>query len=144
MLLFPVFGFDLPRSFNYGGIGSVIGHEITHGFDNSGKDFDENGNMRRWLSEEWQKSFEERATCFVEQYNNTPVLHYTGKKALKTNLTNNGTYTLKENIADYGGVQLALKAWRNRQSIYGSEPRFDAMQDFSNEQAFFIGYATLT
>ncbi|EYC04018.1 hypothetical protein Y032_0090g2368 [Ancylostoma ceylanicum] len=97
------------RSFNYGGIGSLLGHEITHGFDNKGKDYDENGNKRRWLSEEWQKNFKERAKCFEEQYTNTPVLLYTGKKALKTNLTNNGTYTLHENIADYGGVQLALK-----------------------------------
>ncbi|EPB69655.1 hypothetical protein ANCCEY_11252 [Ancylostoma ceylanicum] len=78
--------------------------------------------------------------CFVEQYTSTPVLLYMGKK---TNLTNNGTYTLNENIADYGGVQLALKAWRNHQITHGSEPRFDAMQDFSNEQAFFIGYATV-
>ncbi|EYC03620.1 hypothetical protein Y032_0092g2524 [Ancylostoma ceylanicum] len=93
-------------------------------------------------NEEWQKNFEERAMCFVEQYTSTPVLLYMGKKILKTNLTNNGTYTLNENIADYGGVQLALKAWRNHQITHGSEPRFDAMQDFSNEQAFFIGYAT--
>ncbi|EYC04020.1 hypothetical protein Y032_0090g2368 [Ancylostoma ceylanicum] len=77
--------------------------------EDPGKDYDENGNKRRWLSEEWQKNFKERAKCFEEQYTNTPVLLYTGKKALKTNLTNNGTYTLHENIADYGGVQLALK-----------------------------------
>ncbi|EYB84720.1 hypothetical protein Y032_0311g2142 [Ancylostoma ceylanicum] len=97
------------RAFNYGAMGSIIGHEVMHGFDNLGKDYDTDGNMRRWLSDEWQKKFDERARCFVKQYDNTSVLLYTDKGAFRTYLKSNGTLTLSENLADYGGLQLAFK-----------------------------------
>ncbi|EPB76809.1 peptidase family M13 [Ancylostoma ceylanicum] len=90
-------------------MGSIIGHEVMHGFDNLGKDYDTDGNMRRWLSDEWQKKFDERARCFVKQYDNTSVLLYTDKGAFRTYLKSNGTLTLSENLADYGGLQLAFK-----------------------------------
>ncbi|EYC37379.1 hypothetical protein Y032_0797g2404 [Ancylostoma ceylanicum] len=109
LLQFPYFGLTLPKSFNYGAIGTVIGHEVTHGFDNKGKNYDENGSMEEWLGREFQERFRTRADCFEKLYNTTDVLWYKNGMVLKTNLTNNGAFTLHENIADYGGIQLSLR-----------------------------------
>ncbi len=66
----PFFHKDLPLAINYGGIGSVIGHEITHGFDNQGREFDADGNMRSWWSNFSLKNFQEKTKCFTKQYSN--------------------------------------------------------------------------
>src|SRR6201999_1103061 len=86
---------------NFGGIGAVIGHELTHGFDDQGRQFDGDGNLRDWWTEADAKAFEQRADCLVNEYGNfSPV---DGVKL-------NGKLTLGENTADNGGVRVALMA----------------------------------
>ena len=87
---------------NYGGAGAVVGHELTHGFDDQGRKFDERGNLRNWWTETDAKAYEERASCIADQYSQYVV-------AGDTNL--NGRLTLGENTADNGGVRLALMAY---------------------------------
>ncbi|EPB69152.1 hypothetical protein ANCCEY_11757, partial [Ancylostoma ceylanicum] len=90
------------RSYIYGGLGSVIGHEFMHGFDNEGVLYDENGNHRRsWLPDEFYNQFHERTSCLIKMYNDS--------KISRTNLKVDGIKTLPENIADNEGVKLAFK-----------------------------------
>ncbi|MCC6809916.1 MAG: M13 family peptidase [Deltaproteobacteria bacterium] len=110
---------------NYGAIGMVMGHEITHGFDDEGRQFDEKGNLRDWWSPEVGKKFEERAQCVVEQYNG-----YTAVDAVKVN----GQLTLGENIADLGGLKVAYAAYMAHRGDQKAGSLTDA-------QAFFMGYA---
>ncbi len=92
-----------PKYMNYGGIGVVIGHEITHGFDDLGRQSDENGNLIDWWSDTTDKAFRERAQCFINQYGNFT--------ATQVNLKLNGINTQAENIADNGGVQQSYRAY---------------------------------
>ncbi|KAL1482224.1 hypothetical protein MTO96_050348, partial [Rhipicephalus appendiculatus] len=95
----------LPSSLNYGSLGSVIGHEITHGFDDEGSQYDADGKLENWWSNQTRTKFTNKAECFVRQYGNI-----TDKMA---NMTLNGVNTLGENIADNGGVRMAFKAFTN-------------------------------
>ena len=87
--------------FNYGAIGMIIGHEITHGFDDQGRHMGANGNMENWWGEETERNFATRSQCMEEQYGN---LEFAGMKL-------NGKLTLGENIADNGGIKIAYNAW---------------------------------
>ena len=99
----PFFDMRADDAVNMGGIGAVIGHELTHGFDDQGRQFDVKGNLRDWWTAQDAKAFEERAQCFVDQYSKyVPV----------DDLHLNGKLTLGENVADNGGVRLALLALR--------------------------------
>ena len=114
---------------NYGGAGAVVGHELTHGFDDQGRKFDGKGNLRNWWTEGDAKAYEERASCIADQYSEYVV-------AGDTNL--NGRLTLGENTADNGGVRLALMAYlagpgRN------AETAPPVMDGFTPEQRLFIG-----
>lgn len=102
----PMFGRTVASATNYGAIGMVMGHEVTHGFDDEGRQFDEDGNLRDWWSQTVNTEFNRRAQCVVEQYNGykpLPDAHIDGK------------LTLGENIADLGGLKLALLAFRAAQ-----------------------------
>ena len=103
ILQFPFFDFDADDAVNYGGIGAVIGHEITHGFDDQGRKFDADGNLKDWWTEEDAQQFKLRADKVVELYN--------GFKVLDT-LHLNGKLTLGENIADLGGLNMATRHLR--------------------------------
>jgi predicted metalloendopeptidase len=116
---------------NYGGIGSVIGHEMTHGFDDQGSKFDAQGNLRDWWSAADRGAFDERAQCFVDEY---------GGFVAVDNLRLNGKLTLGENIADNGGVHLAGMALRTAEAAAGGSPEKDG---FTAEQRFYLGYAQL-
>ena len=116
---------------NFGAIGMVIGHEMTHGFDDQGRRYAKDGNLRDWWTEEDSKRFEERTEVLVEQYNNYLMLD---------SLTINGRLSLGENIADLGGLTIAYQAFRNKLEEDG---RPEKIEGFTPEQRFFISYAQI-
>ncbi|XP_076451514.1 neprilysin-4-like [Babylonia areolata] len=129
----PFFSDQYLDALNYGGIGFVIGHEITHGFDDSGRSFDKDGNLHMWWKEEDLDRFKKRTDCMVKQYSNytEPKL---GRKV-------NGRLTLGEDIADNGGLKEAYKAYRKLVSKRGmEEPRLPVL-DYTPDQLFFISAA---
>uniref|UniRef100_A0A0N4ZHP9 Neprilysin n=1 Tax=Parastrongyloides trichosuri TaxID=131310 RepID=A0A0N4ZHP9_PARTI len=130
----PFFSGKFPKAVNYGGIGAVIGHEITHGFDDQGSQYDKNGNLFNWWDNESFHGFQERKKCIIDQYNKFEVPG--------TNLKVNGKLTIGENIADNGGVKETYLAYKK--SIAGEEdkqPRLPGLQDMSNDKIFFLSYA---
>ncbi|CAF4364736.1 unnamed protein product, partial [Rotaria sordida] len=90
----------LLRYLNYGGIGTIIGHEITHGFDDTGRQFDKDGNRISWWTNETIEKFNNRKQCFIEQYSNFSVP--------EINMNSNGNQTQDEDIADNGGLKAAF------------------------------------
>jgi putative endopeptidase len=112
---------------NYGDTGATIGHELTHGFDDAGRQFDAKGNMRDWWTPEDSRQFEKRASCLVDQYS-----HYTAVDHINVN----GKLTLGENVADLGGLILAYMAWQQQTKGQNLAP----IDGFTPEQRFFIGY----
>jgi putative endopeptidase len=112
---------------NYGGAGAIIGHELTHGFDDEGRQFDASGNLKDWWTEADAKAFDSRAQCFVDQYSG-----YTAVDDVKVN----GKLTLGENAADNGGTRIALVAYLA--SLGAARGR--AIDGFTPEQRFFISY----
>ncbi len=126
ILQYPFFDMAADDAFNYGAIGSVIGHEMTHGFDDSGRHFDKDGNMVEWWAENDAKLFENHAKKMREHFDNILVA---------PNTHANGEFTLGENLADYGGVTIAFDAYQK----YGKKSE-DAMGLNAN-QRFFIAYA---
>ena len=113
---------------NYGNTGGTIGHELTHGFDDQGRNFDAKGNLKDWWTKDDAKAFVDRAQCIVDQYS-----QYTIVDDIKIN----GKLTNGEDIADLGGLVLAWMAWKAETAGKALEPR----DGFSPEQRFFIGYA---
>ncbi|KAI9550727.1 hypothetical protein GHT06_006121 [Daphnia sinensis] len=129
----PYFGLNgRSASMNYGGIGVVIGHEITHGFDDKGRQNDKYGNTANWWTENTLKQYQLRAKCFEDKYNNYVVLNGTQL---------NGLTTLGENIADYGGIREAFVAYRNYVAANGIESVLPGLERFTSEQIFFISFA---
>jgi putative endopeptidase len=127
----PFFNLDADDAVNYGAIGMVIGHEMTHGFDNQGRQFDKDGNLRDWWTKEDSKLFDERAAILIDQYNHFEVLD---------SAFVNGKLTLGENIADLGGATVAFNAYR--QSLQGKEtPK--PIDGFTDTQRFFLSYAQI-
>jgi putative endopeptidase len=114
---------------NFGAIGMVIGHEMTHGFDDQGRRYAMDGNLQDWWTEDDSRLFEEKANVLVEQYNNYLMLD---------SLTINGKLSLGENIADLGGLTIAYHALQNKLTQDGRPANIDG---FTQEQRFFISYA---
>jgi len=125
---------DRPKYLNYGAVGYVIGHEITHGFDNRGREFDANGNYFDWWEADTKLKFLEKAKCLIEQYSN-----YTEPT---TQLKLNGANTVGENIADNGGVKEAYYAYEKWVHDNGPEPRLPGL-DFSPKQLFWLSAAQM-
>ncbi|KAL0112027.1 hypothetical protein PUN28_013327 [Cardiocondyla obscurior] len=123
-----------PKSLNYGGIGVVIGHEITHGFDDKGRQFDKDGNLMQWWNNATIKAFRERAQCIVDQYSRY--------KLQEVNLYINGRMTQGENIADNGGLKQAFRAYKKWISIHGEEPLLPGV-NLTHDQLFFLNYAQI-
>ncbi|MBV9496264.1 MAG: M13 family metallopeptidase [Acidobacteria bacterium] len=129
ILQWPFFDANMDDAFNYGSIGSIIGHEITHGFDDEGSQYDARGNLRNWWTDQDKKKFEERAECIVRQFDGyyvEPGLHHNGK------------LVAGESIADLGGLVIAYAAWQR--SLEG-KPRPQSVDGFTPEQRFFLGFA---
>ena len=127
----PFFNMNADDAVNYGAIGMVIGHEMTHGFDNMGRQFDKDGNLRDWWTKEDSESFEEHSRMLVDQYDKYEVLDSTFV---------NGQLTLGENIADLGGITVALNAYKI--SLEGKEPP-PPVDGFTDMQRFFMSYAQI-
>jgi len=124
----PQFDPRVDDAVNYGAIGMVIGHEITHGFDDEGRKYDAVGNLEDWWTKDDGKNFDEMAQRVVEQYNS-----YLGVDTLHVN----GKLTLGENIADIGGLTMAYHAYRRS---LGGKPA-PVIDGWTGEQRFFMGYA---
>ncbi|HJC98567.1 M13 family metallopeptidase [Phocaeicola salanitronis] len=126
----PFFNMNADDAANYGAIGVVIGHEMTHGFDDQGRQFDKDGNLKDWWAEGDADRFKERAQVMVDFFNNIEVL---------PGLHGNGQLTLGENIADHGGLNIAYLAFQNATK----DAPLEVKDGFTPEQRFFIAYATL-
>ena len=126
ILQYPFFDMDADDAFNYGAIGSIIGHEMTHGFDDSGRQFDADGNLRDWWTVADADAFNARARVMRDFFDNIQVAP--GVHA-------NGEFTLGENLADYGGITVAYTAYKN----FGTpSPEFNGL---TPDMRFFIAYA---
>ncbi|KAM7203996.1 hypothetical protein V8F33_001967 [Rhypophila sp. PSN 637] len=132
----PTFHSDLPSYALYGGLGVVIGHEITHGFDVNGKKHDERGALRNWWDSTSTAAFEEKAECFVDQFNKFQVPIPDGKVANVSGLN-----TLGENIADAGGLSASFKAWKALSDGEKNNKNLPGLENFTHEQLFFLSWA---
>jgi putative endopeptidase len=128
ILQYPFFDMKADDAFNYGAIGVVIGHEMTHGFDDQGRKYDKEGNMVEWWSADDSRRFNERAQVIIDFFNNIKVL---------PDLNGNGPLTAGENLADHGGLQVAFTAFKNATK----NQALKKYKGFSAEQRFFIAYA---
>ena len=128
ILQYPFFDPKADEAFNYGAIGVVIGHEMTHGFDDQGRQFDDQGYMKDWWTEDDAKGFEERANLYDAFFSAIKVL---------PDLNANGRLTLGENLADHGGLQVAYTAFKNATA----QKPLKQKDGFTPEQRFFIAYA---
>ena len=126
----PFYNPDADDAVNYGAIGVVIGHEMTHGFDDQGRQFDKDGNMNNWWTDEDAAAFKAKTDILVKQFDAIEVL---------PGLNANGSLSLGENIADQGGLRVSYTALQN--ALNGVEP--DAIDGFTAAQRFYIAYATL-
>ena len=124
----PFFQLNADDAINYGAVGGVIGHEISHGFDDKGSQFDGDGNLSNWWTDDDRAAFEERTKLLVEQFNEFSPIE---------GMTVNGELTLGENIGDLSGVAMAYRAYIR--SLDGKEP--PVIDGFTGQQRFFIGYA---
>uniref|UniRef100_M3ZH65 Neprilysin n=1 Tax=Xiphophorus maculatus TaxID=8083 RepID=M3ZH65_XIPMA len=131
----PFFNKGQPKSLNYGGIGMVIGHEITHGFDDNGRNYDKDGDLKDWWTPESIHRFLELSKCIVDQYSNFSW-------DLANGLHLNGNNTLGENIADNGGIRQAYQAYKNFVKQHGEEPQLPGI-DLSHDQLFFLNFAQI-
>jgi putative endopeptidase len=125
----PFFNFAADDAINYGGMGAVIGHEISHGFDDQGSKYDADGNLNMWWTPEDRKKFEERAACVINQFNGYEVLPGVNIK---------GQRTIGENIGDLGGLNIAYTALMDDLK---DKPAPGLIDGFTPEQRFFLGWA---
>lgn len=137
---FPIFDYDYPTYLSYGGMGSIVTHELIHGFDNRGRLYDATGNRTVWWDNTTITNFETRAQCFVEQFSNYTITAPNG-----TRLPVNGQFTLGENIADTGGVVGSFAAWKRWEKEHGGRPakKLPGLEAWSNEQLFFIKWGQM-
>jgi membrane metallo-endopeptidase-like protein 1 len=124
---------ERPQYMNYGGIGEVIGHEITHGFDDGGRQYDKDGNLIDWWEPETNRTFARKSQCLVEQYGNYTVP--------EIEMSLNGVKNLGENIADNGGIKIAYRGylrWLDRNKVEKALPGLP----YTPRQMFWISAAT--
>ena len=130
ILQYPFFDMNEDDAFNYGAIGVVIGHEMTHGFDDQGRQFDKDGNFANWWTDEDSKSFNERTQVIIDFFNKIEVL---------PGLNANGQLTVGENIADHGGLTIAMQAFKNATA---GNP-LPVKDGFTPEQRFYLSYSNV-
>lgn len=128
ILQFPFFDFEADDAINYGAIGAVIGHEMTHGFDDQGRQYDKDGNLQDWWTVDDAEKFNKKAQVVVDQYNQFSVLD---------NQHVNGSLTLGENIADIGGLTIAYEAFKKTTQGKNNQP----IDGLTPDQRFFLSFA---
>ena len=133
----PFFNMEADEAANYGAIGVVIGHELTHGFDDQGRQYDQDGNLNDWWTEEDAKNFDNNKQTLIEAFNNCVALDdpELGK------MNGNGELTLGENIADNGGLHVSYLAMQNAKAK--KQVNKNEMDGFTPEQRFFLAYAAV-
>jgi endothelin-converting enzyme/putative endopeptidase len=124
----PLFDAKLDDAPNYGNTGGTIGHELTHGFDDEGRQFDSKGNLKDWWTKKDAEEFTKRAACISDQYS-----QYTVVDEVKIN----GKLTLGEDVADLGGLILAYSAWKHATAA----KKLETIGGFTPDQRFFVGFA---
>jgi endothelin-converting enzyme/putative endopeptidase len=124
----PLFDPKMDDAPNYGNTGATIGHELTHGFDDEGRQFDSKGDLKDWWTQTDAQEFQERAACVADQYSGYTVID---------DIKINGKLTLGEDLADLGGTWLAYLAWKSATKDQDLQP----MDGFTPDQRFFIGMA---
>jgi putative endopeptidase len=127
----PFFDKSMDDAVNFGGIGLVIGHELTHGFDDQGRKYDPSGNLRDWWTEQDGKEFEKRVSCVADEYSNFVAVD---------DLKLNGRLTLGENTADNGGARIALRALEHMIADDKSGKEGQKIDGYTPEQRFFLGF----
>ena len=130
ILQYPFFDMNADDAFNYGAIGVVIGHEMTHGFDDQGRQYDKDGNLKDWWTEADAEEFKKRAQVMVDFFSAIEVT---------PGVFGNGSLTQGENIADHGGLKVAFQAFKNATK---DNPLPDK-DGYTPEQRFFLAYATV-
>ncbi len=130
ILQYPFFDMQADDAFNYGAIGVVIGHEMTHGFDDQGCQFDKDGNLKNWWTAEDKKQFDARAKVMADYFESIEVA---------PGVHGNGKFTLGENIADHGGLQVSYQAFKNATK----DAPLKSLLGLTPEQRFFISYANV-
>jgi len=130
ILQYPFFDMTADDAFNYGAIGVVIGHEMTHGFDDQGRQFDKVGNLKDWWTAQDGKKFEARAKVMADYFDSIVVA---------PGVHGNGKYTLGENIADHGGLQVSFQAFKKATA----NAPLGNLEGFTPEQRFFLAYANV-
>lgn len=130
ILQYPFFDKDADDAINYGGIGMVIGHEMTHGFDDQGRQYDKDGNLKDWWTAEDAAKFKKKVQVVIDQYNQYTVLN---------GLHVNGALTIGENLADLGGITIAYQAFKNTPEGK-SDKKIDGL---TPDQRFFLGFAQI-
>ena len=130
ILQYPFFDMNADDAFNYGAIGVVIGHEMTHGFDDQGRQFDKDGNLADWWAPGDGDKFKEKTQVLVDHFNKIEVL---------PGLFANGEFTLGENIADHGGLMVSYQAFKNATA----KAPLAEKDGFTPEQRFFLAYSTV-
>jgi len=126
----PFYDFKADDGLNFGGIGAVIGHELTHGFDDQGRQFDKEGNLTDWWTAEDGKAFEQRAQCLVDEYSGFVAVD---------DVHLNGKLTLGENTADNGGLRIAHMALQTAQG----DKQSAKIDGFTPEQRLFLGWGQI-
>ena len=134
ILQYPFFDMSADDAFNYGAIGVVLGHEMTHGFDDQGCQFDKDGNMVNWWTAEDKAAFDARTKVMEEAFNKIEVAP--GVHA-------NGAFTLGENIADHGGLQVSYLAFTLNEEAKAEKDRLQTRDGFTPAQRFFLAYANV-
>lgn len=134
ILQYPFFDMSADDAFNYGAIGVVIGHEMTHGFDDQGCQFDKDGNLNNWWTSEDKARFDARTKVMADFFSNIEVA---------PGVHGNGEFTLGENIADHGGLQVAFLAFKENEASKPASERLQTRDGFTPEQRFFLAYANV-
>ncbi|CAK9294809.1 unnamed protein product [Gordionus sp. m RMFG-2023] len=128
----PYYDITYPNTYLFGAIGSLISHEISHGFDNNGRNYDEKGNLNKWWTNESIKIYQEKINCYQKQYSNYSINSH------KLNFEQ----TLGEDIADNGGVFISLQALKSYQAMNKSAI-YSSKSNITDEQLFFLAYAQI-
>lgn len=124
---------SVPSYLSYGAFGAVAGHELSHAFDSTGRNYDQNGNFTDWWDKSTIDAFKKKTDCFVEQYHNFTIPTKDGPLPI------NGKLTLGENIADAGGLTAAFKAWKSNEAKK-KDDMLPGLEYFTKEQIFFLAY----
>jgi endothelin-converting enzyme/membrane metallo-endopeptidase-like protein 1 len=143
ILQLPFFSIGIPDYINYGGIGTIIGHEFTHAFDNTGRKYDIKGNDVNWWTQSDSEEYDEKATCFVNQYNKLYMEDKEGQKHYVF-----GTITLDENIADNGGLIRAYESWQlslleDSETVKKENQKLPGLTQYTADQLFFISFGNI-